>query len=504
MGWRGEGVFCRVFPVAVLASSRAGSLPQGVAFAHRYQSCQRSTVGASLLAKAAIRSQAQGNKKPRKARTVRGFGCCGEILQAGSRTQSVGAVGFFPGERGEGVVTHGLGCRGATEVAVRSGFLIHRVQQVEHGGDRVWTQVEHFADQFDDLVIADLAGAEGVQRDRSRLGNADGVGHLNFATLGQAGGNNVLGHVTTGVGCRTVNLRWIFTGERATAVTGHAAVAVDDDLATGQAAVTHRAADDELAGRVDVELGVLAQQFGRQHVLDDQLHHAFAQVVVRHFRVVLGRQDNGVDADNLAVFIAAGHLRLGVRTQPRQQAGFAGFGLALYQLVREGDRCWHQHVGFVAGVAEHQALVAGTLIFRPGTVDTLVDVRGLLADDVHHAAGRTVEADVGAVVANAQDHVTNDLFQVDPGRGGDFASDDRHARFHQSLARHTGELVFSNDGVQHRIRNLVGDFVRMPFRHGLGGEKGVFAHLDVFLKLPMVSVASRSLKMADLDLETIT
>ncbi|MNO81150.1 hypothetical protein D3C76_723800 [compost metagenome] len=253
-----------------------------------------------------------------------------------------------------------------------------------------------------------------------------------------------------------------------------------------------------------MELGVLAQQFGRQHVLDDQLHHAFAQVFVRHFRVVLGRQNNGVDTDNLAAFVTASHLRLGVRAQPRQQTRFTGFGLALHQLVREGDRRWHQHFGFVAGVAEHQALVAGALIFRLGTVDTLVDVRGLLADDVHHAAGRAVEADVGAGVADVGDHVTNDLLQVNPGRSGDFAGDDGHARFHQSLARHTGELVFSNDGVQHRIRNLVGDFVRMPFRHGLGGEKGVFAHLDVFLKLPMVSVASRPLKMADLDLETIT
>jgi hypothetical protein len=108
-------------------------------------------------------------------------------------------------------------------------------------------------------------------------------------------------------------------------VTAHATVGVHDDLAAGQAAVAHRAANDELAGRVDVVLGVFGQQFGRQYVLDDQLHHAFAQVVVRHFRIVLGRQDHGVDTDNLAAFVTAGHLRLGVRTQPWQQAGFTGF-----------------------------------------------------------------------------------------------------------------------------------------------------------------------------------
>ncbi len=34
----------------------------------------------------------------------------------------------------------------------------------------------------------------------------------------------------------------------------HAAVGVDDDLTAGQAAVAHRAADNETAGRVDVVL----------------------------------------------------------------------------------------------------------------------------------------------------------------------------------------------------------------------------------------------------------
>ncbi len=65
------------------------------------------------------------------------------VLQAGSGAQGVGAVGFFPGERGEGIVTHGFDLRRTTEVAIGCGVLVHRVQQVEHGGDGVWTQVEH-------------------------------------------------------------------------------------------------------------------------------------------------------------------------------------------------------------------------------------------------------------------------------------------------------------------------------------------------------------------------
>src|SRR5690606_21573414 len=147
----------------------------------------------------------------------------------------------------------------------------------------------------------------------------------------------------------------------------------------------------------------------------------------RHFRVVLGGQHHGVNADHLAVLVAAGDLGLGVRTQPRQQAGLARFGLALDEAVRQDDGRRHQYVGLVAGIAEHQALVAGTLVFRLGAVHALGDVHRLLADDVQYAAGGAVEADVGAGVADVADDIADDLLQVDPGTGGDFAGNDGHA-----------------------------------------------------------------------------
>jgi len=43
----------------------------------------------------------------------------------------------------------------------------------------------------------------------------------------------------------------------AAAVTGHAAIGVDDDFATGQTAITDRTADFEVTGWVDVKLGAL-------------------------------------------------------------------------------------------------------------------------------------------------------------------------------------------------------------------------------------------------------
>ena len=83
--------------------------------------------------------------------------------------------------------------------------------------------------------VGDLAGAEGVDVDADRLGDADGVGELDLALLGQARGDDVLGDVPGHVGGRAVDLRGVLAAERAAAVAAHPAVGVDDDLAARHA-----------------------------------------------------------------------------------------------------------------------------------------------------------------------------------------------------------------------------------------------------------------------------
>ena len=81
--------------------------------------------------------------------------------------------------------------------------------------------------------------------------------------LREPGGDDVLRDVARVVAGRAIDLRRVLAAEGAAAVTAHAAVGVDDDLAAGEAAVAVRAADDEATGRVDVELGVLVDQLLR-------------------------------------------------------------------------------------------------------------------------------------------------------------------------------------------------------------------------------------------------
>ena len=111
------------------------------------------------------------------------------------------------------------------------------------------------------------------------------------------------------------------------------------------------------------------------------------------------------------------------------------------------------------------------MLQRVGTVDALVDVRRLFADGVQHGAGVGVEAHVGVGVTNLAHGVAHDLFDVDPGRGGHFAGYHHHAGLDQGFAGDARLGVLLQDGVQHRIGDLVGDFIGMAFGDRLGSKQ---------------------------------
>ena len=191
-------------------------------------------------------------------------------------------------------------------------------------------------------------------------------------------------------------------------MTGHAAVGVDDDLAAGEAGVAHRAADLEPAGRVDegtevgrVELGPALGQLG-QHRLEDVLPDVgLEQRLERDVGGVLGRQHDGVELDRLVAVVGDGDLGLAVGPQVGQLAALADRGEPLGEAVGQVDRQRHVLRGVLAGVPEHEALVAGALLVERvdgagpalvGGVDALGDVRRLLPDRHLDAARRAVEA----------------------------------------------------------------------------------------------------------------
>src|SRR5204863_7486616 len=121
-------------------------------------------------------------------------------------------------------------------------------------------------------LVIDFAGALRIDVHTDRLGDADGVGKLHLAPLGQTSGDNVLGYVAGHVSRTAIDLRRVLAAESAAAMPGPAAIAIDDNFAAGQTAVAVRPADDEIARRIDVILDVAADQLARQLGGNDALN----------------------------------------------------------------------------------------------------------------------------------------------------------------------------------------------------------------------------------------
>ena len=218
-----------------------------------------------------------------------------------------------------------------------------------------------------DLLVDD-ACAERLDEDADRVGLADRVGDLDLAARRQASSHDVLGHPPHGVRRGPVHLGRILAGEGAATVAGHAAVGVDDDLAASETGVAHRATDDEVAGRVDQRAIVAGVEVDG---VEDRVDDVAADVRVS----MLSRLTWAlccVDSTTVSIFtgivlvIGDGDLRL---PSGRRQGTVPSCG------PRSGSasRCASE-IGsgitrrVVAGVPEHQALVAGALpVERVGT-----------------------------------------------------------------------------------------------------------------------------------------
>ena len=111
-----------------------------------------------------------------------------------------------------------------------------------------------FANQLDQLLLANGACPERINQHRHRIGHADRIRQLDLALAGESRGHNVLGDVTRHVAGRTIHLRRILARKSATAVRGRAAVRIHNDLASRQAGIAMRSADHKVAGGINVGL----------------------------------------------------------------------------------------------------------------------------------------------------------------------------------------------------------------------------------------------------------
>src|SRR5690606_26066457 len=108
--------------------------------------------------------------------------------------QRVDAIGALPGQTR------------TTEVSVGRGLRVDRAQQVQITHDRRRTQVEDLEHGLADRVDRDGLGAEGVDVEADRTGDADRVGDLDLGLAGQPGRDDVLRDPAHRVGGGAVDL----------------------------------------------------------------------------------------------------------------------------------------------------------------------------------------------------------------------------------------------------------------------------------------------------------
>ena len=357
-------------------------------------------------------------------------------------------------------------------------------EEAEVADDGGGAEVEELAaeEEVRDAVLGDLAGAVGGDVDAHGAGHADGVGHLDFALLGEAGGDDVAGDVAGVVGRGTVDLGGVFAAEGATTVRTDATIGVDDDFTAGDAGVARGAADDEAAGGIDVQGGVGREETGGGEDLTDDLADGLVDDLLGDVGSGLVGADNVGDGLGLAAIVEDGDLGFGIGAEPGEFAAVAECGQTAEDTVGADERERQTLGGLIGGVTEHHALVASALLFGIFTDDTLVDVGGLCVQVVDVGEILPAEALFGAVVANLLDDALGNGLGVDvlEAAAGHLAQ--IHDQVHATgrLASDVRMRVERKAGIEDCIGNSVGDLVGVPLGDGFRGvdvSGGKLAHV---------------------------
>jgi len=324
---------------------------------------------------------------------------------------------------------------------------INGTLQIEHADDAGRAKVELLAHNVAELLIRELARAEGIDRDRGRRSDTDRIGELNLHIVREARCNQVLCDIARRIGCGAVHLGRILAGERAAAVARIAAVGIDNNLSAGQARIAVRTADYKAAGRVNIKARVLVHEFLREHRIENILLHIRVNLLLTHLRIVLGREDHRVETRRLAVLIVLDrNLALAVRAKIRERLVLSELGQLAAELVCKADRIGHELRRLAAGIAEHEALVAGTLIEflvllslsrLECMVHTLRNVGRLLMQRGQHRAGVAIKAVLASRVTDFAHRVAHQLLVIDARRRGNLTHQNHQTGCGGSFARDT-------------------------------------------------------------------
>ena len=226
------------------------------------------------------------------------------------------------------------------------------------------------------------------------------------------------------------------------------------------------AAGDETPCRVHVDLGSLVEHRLRHGGADHLPGDVVAQLFGRDPIAVLARHDHGIYAQRPAPVVLHGDLRLAVGAKIGQSPFAADVRQRPDEVVRQHERKRHQLGSLVAGVPEHQPLVA----CAPG-IDAHRDVGRLPVQRRQHRARIGVETELRARIPDVPHRLAGDVGELDPGGGGDLPRQHDEPGCQQGLAGYASSWILRQDGIEDRVGNLIGNLVRMAFRDRFRSEE---------------------------------
>ena len=148
------------------------------------------------------------------------------------------------------------------------------------------------------------------------MGNADGVGQLDLTLVSQSGRYNILSNIAGCVGCRAVYLGAVLSRECAAAMACRSAIGINDDLASGQAAVAVRAADHKTSGRIDEKFCILIYHICRDNGIKYILPDICVNLLLCHVLIMLSREHHCIQTGRTSVLVVLHrNLCLSVRAQ---------------------------------------------------------------------------------------------------------------------------------------------------------------------------------------------
>ena len=339
--------------------------------------------------------------------------------------------------------------------------------------DLVGSQAEALSYGLDQLFL--ICSAERVDADGHGFGHPDGIGELYLTPATDSGSHDVLGDVPCHVRRAAVNLRGVFARECTTAVRSITTVGINDDFSPGETGVHSRPTIDEPARRVNVQvvgINVKVTTIDTGKVLgilqdrgDDVLRQRLQKLFFRCIFVVLGRNDDGVNAGGHPILpIFHRYLRFAIGEDKGDGPVFAPLGEPVGHLVRKHDGQRHKLFGLTARIAEHHALIACAAHRVAGSH---CNIGGLLVDERHDLAGVGIKARCPAGVADVTQDPPGNALNIHIDLARDLACNEHRVGGAAGLTGHPAVRVNSQHCIQHRIRDTVAHLVWMTLGHRL-------------------------------------